>query len=339
MREPHPQVGSRIESDSPGHLDRDSSDPGRDVNGTSSRVERDRADERTRWASVLDVRRMTLPPDNHVHSEWSWDAQHGSMERSCERAREIGLPSIAFTEHVDHTVWTASVAGLATVPADHPVAILADPAGHVTPPGFDVKGYLLSIERCRERFPDLRILSGVELGEPHWHSEAVQRVLSRGQFDRVLGALHCLPDGDLFQEPNDLNGHRDPAEVVRTYLQEIANLVSQSETFSVLAHIDYPVRSWPARLGPFVAKLFEDEFRHALRATARSGMALEINTVVPLQETVVRWWHEEGGEAVSFGSDAHDPSKVASGFADAAAMAQANGFRPLSDPLALWARA
>ncbi|MEJ7744592.1 MAG: PHP domain-containing protein [Nocardioidaceae bacterium] len=219
---------------------------------------------------------MTLPADNHVHSEWSWDAHYGSMERSCERAREIGLPSIAFTEHVDYTVWTASVAGLATVPADHPVAILADAAGHVTPPAFDANGYLLSIERCRERFPDLRILSGVELGEPHWHREAVQQVLSLGKFDRVLGSLHCLADGDLFQEPNDLNGHRNPDEVVRTYLLEVANLASQSETFSVLAHIDYPVRSWPAHLGPFDPKSFEDEFRHALRATARSGKALEI---------------------------------------------------------------
>jgi histidinol-phosphatase (PHP family) len=281
---------------------------------------------------------MTLPTDNHVHSEWSWDAQNGSMERSCERACEIGLPSVAFTEHVDYTVWTASIADLATVPDDHPVAILADAAGRVTPPAFDATGYLLCIERCRERFPALRILSGLELGEPHWHREAVLRVLSLGEFDRVLGSLHCLPDGDLFQEPNDLNGHRDPDEVVRTYLLEVANLVSQSETFSVLAHIDYPVRSWPAHLGPFDPKVFEGEFRHALRATAQSGKALEINTVVPLQETVVRWWHEEGGEAVSFGSDAHTPSKIAKGFADAAAMAEASGFRPLTDPLALWGR-
>jgi len=281
---------------------------------------------------------MTLPPDNHVHSEWSWDAQNGSMVRSCERALEIGLPSIAFTEHVDYTVWTASLAGLATVPEDHPVAILADAAGHVVPPAFDATGYLLSIAHCRDRFPELRILSGLELGEPHWHREAAQQVLSLGPFDRVLGSLHCLPDGDLFREPNDLNGHRDPDEVVRTYLLEIANLVSQSETFSVLAHIDYPVRSWPAHLGPFDPKAFEGEFRHALRATARSGLALEINTVVPLQETVVRWWHQEGGEAVSFGSDAHDPSNIAKGFADAAAMAEASGFLPLTDPLALWSR-
>ena len=135
---------------------------------------------------------MTLPTDNHVHSEWSWDAQNGSIERSCEQAREIGLPSIAFTEQVDHTIWTASIAGLATVPYEHPVAILADAEGQVTPPAFDATGYLLSIERCRVRFPELRILSGLELGEPHWHRDAVQQVLSLGGFDRVLGSLHCL---------------------------------------------------------------------------------------------------------------------------------------------------
>jgi histidinol-phosphatase (PHP family) len=281
---------------------------------------------------------MTLPTDSHVHSEWSWDAQGGSMERSCEVACEIGLPSIAFTEHVDHTVWTAGMAGLATVPDDNPVAVLADAAGQVTPPPFDAAGYLLSIERCRDRFPMLRILSGLELGEPHWHREPVQQVLSLGQFDRVLGSLHCLRNGDAFQEPNDLYAHRDPDEVMRTYLLEIADLVGQSDTFSVLAHIDYPVRSWPADLGPFDATSFEGEFRHALRRTAQSGKALEINTVVPLQQRIVKWWWEEGGEAVSFGSDAHDPSKIAERFTDAAAMAEASGFRPATDPLALWTR-
>ena len=48
---------------------------------------------------------MSLPPDNHVHSEFSWDARNGSMRASCQRAIELGLPSIAFTEHVDMTAW------------------------------------------------------------------------------------------------------------------------------------------------------------------------------------------------------------------------------------------
>ncbi|MEU8278489.1 PHP domain-containing protein [Microbispora bryophytorum] len=50
-----------------------------------------------------------LPADSHVHSEWSWDAPLGSMERTCEKAVELGLPAIAFTEHVDHTVWMVNL--------------------------------------------------------------------------------------------------------------------------------------------------------------------------------------------------------------------------------------
>ncbi len=49
-----------------------------------------------------------LPPDNHVHSEWSWDARSGSMELTCQRAVELGLPAVAFTEHADYTPWTLS---------------------------------------------------------------------------------------------------------------------------------------------------------------------------------------------------------------------------------------
>ena len=281
---------------------------------------------------------MPHPPDSHVHSEWSWDAPNGSMERSCARASTIGLPSIAFTEHVDHTVWTANPDGIAGLPKDHPVAVLSDSRGRVSPPPFDAAGYFQSIERCRGLFPDLRIVTGLELGEPHWHAQAANEVLASGAFDRVIGSLHCLPDEDRFQEPNDLYAHRDPDEVLRTYLVEVATLVSRSDAFSVLGHIDYAVRSWPAYLGPFDSAPFEGEFRHALRATAQSGRALEINTVVPLQASIVRWWREEGGAAVTFGSDAHDPSKVAAGFTDAAAMAEANGFRPGRDPLAPWPR-
>src|SRR6185369_782479 len=48
---------------------------------------------------------VSLPCDSHVHSEWSWDTPVGDMEGSCARALELGLPAIAFTEHLDNTVW------------------------------------------------------------------------------------------------------------------------------------------------------------------------------------------------------------------------------------------
>ncbi|MGP3959951.1 PHP domain-containing protein [Nonomuraea sp. 3N208] len=277
-----------------------------------------------------------MPPDGHVHSEWSWDAPKGSMERSCAQAVAHGLPAIVFSEHLDHTVWTVALDAL---DPDHHLVALSTPEGQLTPPKFDAAGYLEAIERCREQFPGLRILSGLEIGEPHWHAEAAAKVLSVGRFDRVLGSLHCLPDGEGFAEPPGLYGHRAAAEVVREYLAEVARLVTQSDVFSVLAHIDYPVRYWPKHeAGPFDLLAFEEEFRHALRATAQSGRALEINTVVPLHSTLVKWWREEGGEAVTFGSDAHEPSAVARRFREAADMAEAHGFRPGKDPYDFWGR-
>lgn len=279
---------------------------------------------------------MTLPADSHVHSEWSWDAPIASMERSCAQAVDLGLPAIAFTEHVDHTIWTVALDG---VYADDHLEALATPEGLLSPPAFDASGYLDAIERCRERFPSLQILSGLELGEPHWHAEACAKVLGAGQFDRVLGSLHCLPDGDGFAEPPGLYGHRTAAEVVRQYLAEVASLVTESDVFAVLAHIDYPIRSWPQQqTGPFDLSAFEEEFRHSLRAAARSGRALEINTRIPLHSTILSWWHDEGGEAVTFGSDAHVPSAVARGFREAADMAEAHGFRPGRNPYDFWAR-
>jgi histidinol-phosphatase (PHP family) len=276
-----------------------------------------------------------LPADSHVHSEWSWDAANGSMEGACARAVDIGLPAIAFTEHLDHTAWTATPSDLAG--SDH-LASLATAEGLLVPPAFDASGYLESVERCRELFPSLRILSGLEMGEPHWHRDATAAVLAAGQFDRVLGSLHCLPDGDGFSEPPGLFRHRPAAEVLRDYLAEVVRLVEGSAAFSVLAHVDYPARSWPAEAGPFDPSVFEEDFRSALRATAESGKALEVNTALPLHSTVLRWWHDEGGAAITFGSDAHDPSAVARGFSDAAEMAAAHGFRPGSDPFGFWTR-
>ena len=279
---------------------------------------------------------MNLPSDTHVHSEWSWDAPNGSMEKSCAEAVALGLPAIAFTEHVDHTVWSPDLVG---VDASDPVAVLAGADGRLTPPPFDVAGYLESIERCRDRFPSLRILSGLELGEPHWHAEAAERVLQAGTFDRVLGSLHCLPDDDVFREPPGLFGRWPPVEVVTKYLSEVVHLVSKSNAFSVLAHIDYPLRYWPERTDPLDLAPFEESFRDALLATAQSGRALEINTVLPLDATILRWWRDEGGEAVTFGSDAHDPSRLAQNFQEAAVMAKALGFRAGREPFDVWPRA
>jgi len=278
-----------------------------------------------------------LPADGHVHTEFSWDARAGGigdMEGTCARAVQLGLPAVAFTEHVDHTTW-APTPGSAF--ADSYPSLIADD-GTMTPPPLDVDGYLAAVERCRHRYPDLRILTGVEAGEPHWFADEVRDLLAGGRFERVLGSLHSLSLDGEYMEPPELFLRRPVDDVMRAYLAELHDLVVGSDAFAVLAHLDYVARYWPEQMAPYDPHDFEDEVRHVLAALAATDRALEVNTRLPLHPDVVSWWRDEGGRAVTFGSDAHEPVALALGFREAADMVESFGFRPGSDPWQAWLR-
>jgi histidinol-phosphatase (PHP family) len=98
------------------------------------------------------------------------------------------------------------------------------------------------------------------------------------------------------------------------------------------------MRYWPRARAACLPADFEEEYRAVLRALAGSGRALEINTQLPLHPDLLRWWHQEGGTAVSFGSDAHDPLRLARGFTEVAALALATGFRPGRHRHDFWVR-
>ena len=271
-----------------------------------------------------------LPGDSHVHTQWSWDAAGGAMHASCARAVALGLASIAFTEHVDLTPWPVAAEEIGAFPA-HTHRWLR-PSGEFVAPELDVAGYRRCVEECRERFPGLRIRSGIEVSEPHWHPG---RLAGLGPFDRVLGSVHSVR-GPRGARLLDLALTDRPAPVVmREYLAEAAALAASDAPFQVLAHLDYPARHWPGR---FTVTDFEPEIRDVLAVLAASGRALEINTRVPMAAETVAWWADAGGDAVSFGSDAHAPAAVGHGFAPAAAVAEAAGFRPGADGHDLWPR-
>ena len=244
------------------------------------------------------------------------------MERSCLRAIEIGLPAIAFTDHADFVV---------VQEGQHCV---------------DIAGYLDAVERCRAKFKGLRILSGVELGEPHWFPEETARILAAGKIDRVIGSVHCVRIGDEIVDASQFP-RRPPDQVpgaIRSYFHEVLAMVESSEPFEALGHLDYPKRYRVPGAPPYREEDYEEEQRAILRAAARRGLVLEANTTrgedgkLCPGPTVLGWWHEEGGEAVSFGSDAHDPDRVAGGFGLAMHVVEAAGFKPSSDPMALWRR-
>ena len=242
------------------------------------------------------------------------------METSCERALELGLPAIAFTEHADWALVHES---------QHPV---------------DIEGYFESVERCRAKFPNLRILTGVELGEPHWFPDETKALLAAGPLDQVLGSIHSirLGGGMLDASQFRLRPGIDFPAAVREYLREVLAMVDSGQPFETLAHLDYPKRYWLDGLPPYKEVDYEAEIRAILKAAARTGRVLEVNTTrghtLCPDITVVRWWREAGGQAVQYGSDAHQPDKVAEGFLVATQMVEAAGFKPARDPVSLWRR-
>ena len=282
------------------------------------------------------------PTDNHVHSRWSWDtAGSSSMRLACARAVEIGLPGLAFTEHVDFIAWSQQDSARLLDRAGPTVPELARIGARPRVAPLDCEGYFAELSRCREEFPELRILSGIEAGEPHLFPASVADVLACGNFERVLGSLHgIVHEGTLIGIGRALFTDLDAHDVMRRYFAELMLLVDGSSVFNVLAHCDYPRRYWPtARAGAYVEADFEEEYRSVFRALASSGRALEINTRSPLASVnLLRWWWQEGGDAVSFGSDAHQPFRVGEHFDRAVDVAEGAGFRPGRDRFDFWRR-
>lgn len=255
--------------------------------------------------------------DLHVHSEWSWDAPRGAMAATCRQAQERGLKALAFTEHADYSA-------------------LCEGAR------LDVEGYLEAIESCRDRFPRLAILTGVELGEPHRHRGEAEDVLLRGRFDTVLGSVHSVLVDGAALELSELGAEPaiDPEALMWGYCEELVALIDGPTQFEILAHFEYARRFWPAGWQPYQSSDYRDLIQGVLAAAAHQGTVLEFNTtrggsLCPAPE-VVRWWRQAGGKSVSFGSDAHDPTTVGAGFDRAARLAMQAGFEPSLARVGFW---
>src|SRR2546421_9753801 len=129
------------------------------------------------------------------------------MERSCERAIELGLPAIAFTDHADFV------------------------KVHEDQSCVDIEGDLDSVERCGAKFTGLRILSGVELGEPHWFPTETSAVLSAGPLDNVLGSVHCVKlDGEIVDASQLRDrGGVDMVIATRDYFAEVLVMIEADQ--------------------------------------------------------------------------------------------------------------
>lgn len=249
--------------------------------------------------------------DLHTHTRFSADGS-ASLETMCRRAIDLGLRQVAFTEHVDY------------VPADIGYGF------------FRPAAFLDEVARCRKLFGDrLTLLAGVEIGEVDRFRPQVDELLAAYPFDLVIGSLHWVED-DLVFEPSYFHG-RSEESAFRGYFAAVERLC-RGGGFDVLGHLDVVKRYGYDVYGRADLSPFEEDIRPILQAIIDNGIALEVNTSTcrrPVNRTspdalVLGWYREMGGEAVTFGSDAHRPADLAAGWDHASEMIRAAGFSHLT---------
>ena len=197
------------------------------------------------------------------------------MVNTCRRAVEIGLPAVAFTEHVDFTDWARS-----RPPAD--VGARVGTRKRVLP------GRRRRVPGQHREVPPRVPRAAHPVGHRGRRAAPLRGQRRRGAAVGRLRPRARLAALDRARRPAGLRQPRVPVAArrrgrARDYFAELLRLVEGSDVFEVLAHCDYPRRYWPAApRGEYREADFEEEYRTVFRALASSGRPLELNTCSPL---------------------------------------------------------
>ena len=250
-----------------------------------------------------------LTTDYHLHSTHSADG-HGSILQMADAALAAGLTEIGFAEHIDFDR------------ADPHYGYLDDAA------------YSESLAEARAAFAGrLAIRKGIEFDFRRAFGEEVGDVLAAMDFDFLIGSVHTAAGQAIYRLETGTPADLDLRGLLADYLDEVEALAA-SGWCHVLGHFDYVFKQVPARVAACRDAWYWDRVDAILARCVVGGVALEVNTHHILDRglglaadgDIVARYVALGGGRIVVGSDAHRPSDVAHGFAEAEAMLRAAGY-------------
>lgn len=246
-------------------------------------------------------------PDYHVHTCFS--DGHDELAACVERALELGLPELGFSDHLTPRCLGAK--------------------GYYGLDQTRLGEYVAAVRTTAARYPELRLLCGIEADYLPEAAEETLALLASYPFDYALCAVHFV-DGFGFIESRyrEADGWRDADRLWRRYYETLTE-ATQTGAFDVVAHLDLP-KKWGFRPAKDISELEHD----ALLAISAAGMAIEINTAGLDRHPVAEMYPAPSllrrapaaGIALTFGSDAHRAAEVGAHFAEARDWAQAAGY-------------
>ena len=256
---------------------------------------------------------MPISADYHLHSSFSTDSD-ASMDEMIRQGISQGLKAMCFTEHNDF---------------DYP------PAPDLPEESFllNPDSYLYDLLRSREKYGgQIGLFFGVEIGlQPHLTQQNTALATAH-DYDFIIASSHICNGKDPYY-PSFFEG-RSVEDAYREYFESILENLQTFSQFDVYGHLDYVVRYSPSRDEGYTYETYRELLDEILRKIISMGKGIEINTsalAAGMSETnpcraVLKRYRELGGEIITVGSDAHDPSRIAYGFDRAAGILQECGF-------------
>jgi histidinol-phosphatase (PHP family) len=253
--------------------------------------------------------------DTHVHSAFSFDGENSPREM-IERALELGLTALTFTDHIDVGNYYGSYYR----------------QSELMPLGFREIPPL--IEEYRGR---ISVGFGAELGQFMHNPELSRQLIAGFGFDFVIGSTHEVRGHEDFYYL-DYRKENIP-ELLNLYFGEMLEIAQHADV-DVLGHLTYFLRYITGGYNIAVdMSEYTEIIREIFTTAAGRGIGLEINTgglrnaaygkADPGLEQV-KMFREAGGEIITIGSDAHRTSDLAAGFKDGAEIAKAAGFKQIA---------
>jgi histidinol-phosphatase (PHP family) len=247
--------------------------------------------------------------DYHVHTAHSIDAKN-DLDQYCERALEIGLAQICFTNHCE-----------IDKKRNDNFIVFDDQRQAIDRKG--IERLFNEINRCREQYlrSGLDVRIGIEIGFFPGIEKQIDLLIDNIPVDYVLGSIHCLEHiciDSSREYPEYFDRH--PAQTMITnYYQAIHELVG-SGLFDAVAHLDVYKKYGIKHYGSHISYLPRELLNAILRTMKEKNIALEINTAglrridqIYPSEDIMQLAAGIGIDLLVIGSDAHSVGDLGKG--------------------------
>lgn len=250
-----------------------------------------------------------MTADVHVHSIFSTDSE-APMEKQADRAIELGIPVLCFTDHIDY---------------DYPVKDLTF--------DFDIDEYMNKVDDLKKQYAGrLEIYAGVELGLQEHLAKRYHDLLKNYPFDFAIGSQHLVDNMDPYY-PETFEGRSD-GEVFRHYFEDTLRDVRAFHEFDSMGHLDYVVRYGRYKAKEYSYRTYSDVIDEILKLLVKYNIAIELNTCGLRKRLgfpnphpdILKRYRELGGTLVTIGSDAHHPAHLGYQFEEAREILKHCGF-------------